>query len=86
MSYLERGRTLTSKEIKMRCTACNVLLTPFEATIKKVSDNSFLDMCETCFSYISDDVKVLTREDLREEVGIDIANYIELDSKESYDE
>ena len=43
-------------------------------------------MCESCFQYIADDVKVLTREDLREEVGIDIANYIELDSKENYDE
>jgi hypothetical protein len=30
----------------MRCTCCNVILTPFEATIKKVADNSFLDMCE----------------------------------------
>ena len=68
----------------MRCSCCNVLLTPFEATIRKVSDNSFLDMCESCFSYIADEVKVLTREDLREEVGIDVANYIE--TKEGNDD
>ena len=52
--------------------------------MKVVSDNSFLDMCESCLSYIADDVKVLTREDLREEVGTDVANYIE--TKEGYDE
>ena len=52
--------------------------------MKKVSDNSFLDMCESCFQYIADDVKVLTREDLREEVGTDVANYIE--TKEPYDD
>ena len=45
--------------------------------MKKISDSSFLDMCENCLSYIADDVKVLTREDLREEVGMDVANYIE---------
>ena len=66
----------------MRCNCCNVILTPFEATMKRVSDNQFVDMCEKCFSYISDEVKVLTREDLREEVGTDVANYIELNSNE----
>ena len=68
----------------MRCTACNVILTPFEATMRGVTDNSYIDMCEKCFSYISDDVKVLTREDLREEVGTDIADYIDLSTKENY--
>ena len=70
----------------MRCQCCNVILTPFEATIKRVSDNSFLDMCEKCFSYVADEVKVLTREDLREEVGIDVANYIDTeDNKDNYE-
>jgi hypothetical protein len=70
----------------MRCQCCNVILTPFEATIKKVSDNSFLDMCEKCFSYVADEVKVLTREDLREEVGIDVANYLDTeDNKDNYE-
>ena len=70
----------------MRCQCYNVILTPFEATIKKVSDNSFLDMCEKCFSYVADEVKVLTREDLREEVGIDVANYLDTeDNKDNYE-
>jgi hypothetical protein len=38
------------------------------------------------FSYISDEVKVLTREDLRSEVGTDVANYIDYeDKRELYD-
>ena len=54
--------------------------------MKRVSDNSFLDMCESCFSYISDEVRVLTREDLREEVGTDVANYKDIeDKKDIYD-
>ena len=70
----------------MRCNCCNVILTPFESTIKRVSDNSFLDMCEGCLSYVSDEVKVLTREDLREEGGMDIADYIGIeDKKDIYD-
>jgi hypothetical protein len=65
----------------MRCNCCNVVLTPFESTMKRVSDNSYVDMCEKCFSYIADEVKVLTREDLRAEVGTDVANYIDYEDK-----
>ena len=65
----------------MRCNCCNVILTPFESTMRKVSDNSFLDMCEGCLSYVSDDVKTLTREDLRAEVGIHLADHIDIDDR-----
>ena len=68
----------------MRCQCCNVILTPYESTMRKVSDNSFLDVCERCYTFMSDDVKVLTREDLHEEVGIDVANYI--DTEGNYDD
>jgi hypothetical protein len=64
----------------MRCTCCNVILTPFESTIRAVSDNNFLDMCEKCLGLT--DIKTITREDLREELGTDVANYIE--TKEDY--
>jgi len=53
------------------------MLTEFESTIRKVSTNEFIDMCEKCLSTIEDDVKVMTREDLRTEVGTDVANYID---------
>jgi len=68
----------------MRCQCCNVILTPYESTMRKVSDNSFLDVCERCYSFMSDDVKVLTREDLHEETGMDVANYI--DTEGNYDD
>ena len=61
----------------MRCSCCNVTLTPFESTIRRVSNNDFMDICEKCLSTIEDDVKVLTREDLRTKVGTDVANYID---------
>lgn len=71
----------------MRCSCCNVMLTEFESTIRKVSTNEFIDTCEKCLSTIEDDVKVMTREDLRTEVGTDVANYIDcFDLTRGYDE
>ena len=61
----------------MRCNCCNVTLSYFESTIRAVSTNEFLDMCESCLSYVSEDIKTFTREDLRKEVGTDVANYID---------
>jgi len=58
----------------MRCICCNVVLTPFESTVRSVADNSFMDTCEKCLTFSN--VPTLTREDLRREVGIDLADYI----------
>ena len=53
--------------------------------MRKASTNDFIAMCETCLSFIDDDVKVITREDLRSEVGTDVANYIDnLDLSREY--
>jgi hypothetical protein len=57
----------------MRCICCNVILTPFESTVRSAADNSFMDTCDKCLSFSN--VQVLTREDLRKEAGIDFANY-----------
>ena len=57
----------------MRCVCCNVILTPFESTIRSAKDNDFTDMCEKCLSLT--DIKFLTREDLRDDFGTEIANY-----------
>ena len=59
----------------MRCICCNVILTPFESTVRSAADNSFMDTCEKCLSFAN--VQTLTREDLRREVGIDFAPYID---------
>ena len=58
----------------MRCICCNVVLTPFESTVRSAADNSFMDTCEKCLTFSN--VPTLTREDLRREVGIDLADYI----------
>jgi hypothetical protein len=53
--------------------------------MRKASTNEFIDICEKCLSYVDDDVKVITREDLRSEVGTDVANYIDnLDLSREY--
>jgi len=59
----------------MRCSCCNVILTPFESTIRSAKDNEFIDVCEKCLTFI--DVKYITREDLRGELGTEVANYID---------
>jgi len=59
----------------MRCICCNVILTPFESTVRSAADNSFMDTCDKCLSFSN--VQTLTREDLRREVGIDFAPYID---------
>jgi hypothetical protein len=50
-------------------------LTPFESTIRSAKDNEFIDVCEKCLTFI--DVKYITREDLRGELGTEVANYID---------
>lgn len=60
-----------------RCSCCNVILTPYELTIRNVRDNSFTDLCTKCLQILSDDIVTIDREDLREEVGTEIADYIE---------
>lgn len=57
----------------MRCICCNVMLTPFESTMRTVNTNKYVDMCEKCYSYVEGDLPVFVREDLRTEVGMDIA-------------
>lgn len=50
----------------MRCLACNVLLTDFEATRKSFDTDEFIDLCNHCFSFIKNDVIVVERDDLDE--------------------
>lgn len=43
----------------MRCTCCNTLLTPRQATRRFKESGTFVDMCDTCLSTISDSVEVV---------------------------
>ena len=38
----------------MRCKACNVLLSDYEATRK--NDNGFIDLCNYCYKSVCEDV------------------------------
>lgn len=49
----------------MRCLACNVELTDFEATRKSTVTKEYLDLCNECFKSIKDDITAEEREDLR---------------------
>lgn len=50
----------------MRCVACNVELTDFEATRKNANTGEYLDMCNHCFGEISNDFLVIERDDLKQ--------------------
>jgi hypothetical protein len=51
----------------MRCLSCNTVLTDFESTRKGLNTNEYLDLCNSCFYTIRDDVLTLDRSDLEEE-------------------
>jgi len=40
----------------MRCLACNKLLNDREATRKYSTSGTFIDLCDHCFSFVSDDI------------------------------
>ena len=46
----------------MRCKACNVVLSDYEAT-RKTSEDTFLDLCNTCYRSIKDDVSCINNND-----------------------
>lgn len=59
-----------------RCYCCNVILTPFELTSRTLTGN-YLEMCTKCYKFVEDDIKIITRQDLEEETGIHLADYID---------
>jgi len=51
----------------MRCIACDKELSDFEATRKSSTTGEYLDLCNTCYSSIQDELYSDEREDLRGE-------------------
>lgn len=43
----------------MRCKACNKVLSNFELTRKGKESDEFVDLCNECYTYVSDDVQVI---------------------------
>ena len=48
----------------MRCKACNSLLNDFESTRKSSTTGEFLDLCNSCYRCVSNDVQSIERYDL----------------------
>jgi hypothetical protein len=48
----------------MRCLSCNAVLTDFEATRKSVLTNEYTDLCNNCFSSVSEYILTIERTDL----------------------
>ena len=48
----------------MRCKACNVELNDFESTRKSTTTGEFLDLCNTFYGSVKNDVQAIERYDL----------------------
>ena len=67
----------------MRCQCCDKNLNDYESTRKSVSTGEYLDMCNKCYSTISDDLLSEVRYDLYD--GDEEDEYTEGDyDEESY--
>lgn len=55
----------------MHCTACDKLLTDYEATRKDAHTFKFIDLCKVCFEDIKPFVSVIDRKDLITEQDLD---------------
>jgi hypothetical protein len=51
----------------MRCIACNKNLNDFESTRKSIISGEYLDLCNTCFHQVEQDIPAKERDDLRSE-------------------
>lgn len=55
----------------MKCRACDVILTDFEAT-RKYETGEFIDLCDYCFySGVEEDIIPVEREDLRTDQNLE---------------
>ena len=62
----------------MRCMACDVELTDYEATRRYAISKEFVDLCNRCFAVSLDDGDVIGRDDLRTLADIEAVSYTHL--------
>ena len=60
----------------MRCLACNTELSDYEATRKSSSSNEFLDLCNTCYKSINEDIEVVDNAQ-----NINYQDYVDFEEK-----
>jgi hypothetical protein len=70
----------------MHCTACDKLLTDYEATRKDAHTFKFIDLCKTCFEDIKPFVAVLDRKDLITEQDLDTIDCDDMDTGDSLED
>ena len=71
----------------MHCTACDKLLTDYEATRKDAHTFKFIDLCKTCFEDIKSFVSVIDRKDLITEQDLDtIDDDMDIDVVEDWED
>lgn len=58
----------------MRCQACNCVLSNQEATRRVASSGDFLDLCNHCYGYVSDDIPTIENPDHSEEAFEDVVS------------
>jgi hypothetical protein len=68
----------------VRCIACDVLLTDYEATRRYAESKEFVDLCNRCMAVSLDDSEVIDREDLRTLADIEETIYHEQDWELDY--
>ena len=56
----------------MHCSACDRLLTDFEATRKNAINHQFVDLCKVCFEDVKGLFPVIERKDLITESDLDL--------------
>jgi len=61
----------------VRCVACDVELTDYEATRRYAISREFVDLCNRCFTVSLDDGDVIDRDDLRTLADIEEMIYYE---------
>jgi hypothetical protein len=61
----------------MRCVACNKALNDYESTRKSATTGEYLDLCNSCFHAIDQDIEAITRPDLIDEESFE--DDVELD-------
>ena len=55
------------KEKELRCLACNKNLNDFESTRKSAVTGEYIDLCNTCYHVVEEEVPAKERDDLRSE-------------------
>jgi hypothetical protein len=65
----------------MRCLACNCNLSDYESTRKSAATGEFIDLCNRCFSSISNEMHTIERADLEhseenDDLGVDKDDFI----------